>query len=167
MEGITGTLEVTREGWVHIRLDTLLPNCRYRSAAPVGEAVYSILERHKENLPFYDTALLVIEERSCDTARCIYDHDNKAWKAIPNAMKGILFEDDDDRTLSYLLLTGASDMAECHIYVMPPEDGSRFLKRRFNGAGMPPASFFCRFLLRLGCGGALRLILRVFSRMRR
>ncbi len=135
---ITGTLDITREGWVHIRLDTPLPNCRYRSASPVSGVVYSLLERYSESLPIFDSALLVIEERSNDNTRRVYDHDNKAWKAIPNAMKGVLFEDDDDRTLSYLLLTAPSDTPECHIYVMPPEDGAEFLKRRFMKPDRPP-----------------------------
>lgn len=128
---ITGSIEITQEGWLHIILNTLLPNCRYGSVSNINEAVLSLINSYDIDLPYFEKALLVIDEHSSERIRRVYDNDNKAWKAIPNAMKGLLFEDDDDRTLSFLLITKQADTAECHVYLMPLEDGERFFKQRF------------------------------------
>lgn len=32
-----------------------------------------------------------------------FDPDNKEWKCVTNALKGVLFEDDDSRTVSLIL----------------------------------------------------------------
>ena len=40
-------------------------------------------------------AILIIDEH-CDLKNHqVFDQDNKGWKAIPNALKGLLVEDDD------------------------------------------------------------------------
>lgn len=164
---ITGSIEVTREGWLHIRLDTLLPNRKYSSVSHINEAVYNLLEQYEGDLPYFEKALLVIDEHSNGQTRRVYDNDNKAWKAIPNAMKGLLFADDDDRTLSFLLMTTESARSECHIYLIPLEDGARFINRRFKTPKMPPTGFLSRWISRLGLGGIFGFISQWFQRLPR
>ena len=36
---IAGEIEVTHEGWLHIRLNTLLPNCKYRISNYIGDTI--------------------------------------------------------------------------------------------------------------------------------
>ena len=38
---ITGSIEVTPEGWLHIRLDTLLLHCRYGSVSEITDTVHA------------------------------------------------------------------------------------------------------------------------------
>ncbi|GHU89778.1 hypothetical protein FACS1894202_08550 [Clostridia bacterium] len=44
---MTGTdlflFTVTPEGWLHIRLDTLLPSIRYKSTAYISDAIIALL----------------------------------------------------------------------------------------------------------------------------
>ena len=35
----------------------------------------------------------------------MFDQDNKGWKAIPNALKGLVVEDDDQQSLELALLS--------------------------------------------------------------
>jgi len=126
-----GSIEVTEKGWLHIRLDTLLPHCRYGSATQISDAIHDLRKGFTETLPYYETALLVIDEYCLPDSRCVYDQDNKAWKAIPNALKGHFFPDDDQFTLSICLLSKPSKDTACHIYLMPPEDAYEFFGKRF------------------------------------
>ena len=59
-------------------------------------------------------------------ARQVYDQDNKAWKAISNALKGRVVADDDQYSLGVCLLSRRSSEAECHIYVLPVQDAGDF-----------------------------------------
>jgi hypothetical protein len=127
---ITGHVEVTPEGWLHIRLDTLLPNCRYGTAPQIKDAIHTLLDRYDGRLPIYTSAFLVIDEHSGGDSRNVYDPDNKAWKAIPNALKGRVFEDDNQFMLSICLMARRSHEHACHIYVMPPEDAYYYLNWR-------------------------------------
>ena len=55
-------------------------------------------------LPWYDRAFVIITEHTDRryTGRT-FDPDNKEWKCVTNALKGVLFEDDDSRTVSLIL----------------------------------------------------------------
>ena len=61
----------------------------------------------------------MIDEHCDIAARQVYDQDNKAWKAISNALKGRVVADDDQYSLGVCLLSRRSSEAECHIYVLP------------------------------------------------
>ena len=134
MSNITGSVEVTAEGWLHIRLDALLPNCRYGTAAYISDAILELLDGMPESPPYYDKAFLFIDEHGGLESRRVYDQDNKAWKAIPNALKGRVFEDDDQFTLSICLMAKEDKEVACHIYVTPPEDAFLFLYKRYGDA---------------------------------
>ena len=46
-------------------------------------------------LPWYRHAFVVIAEHTDRKSGNVYDPDNREWKAVTNALKGVLFEDDD------------------------------------------------------------------------
>lgn len=56
------------------------------------------------NLPWYERAFVVITEHT-DKRRSdrTFDPDNKEWKCVLNALKGVLFEDDNSQTVSLIL----------------------------------------------------------------
>lgn len=130
---VTGKIEVNQFGWVHITLNTLLPNCRYRTPEFLREAISRLLQSYTQTkgpLPWFEAALLVINER-CDLQnRQVFDQDNKGWKAIPNAIKGVLVPDDDQFTLELALLSTPDQMPSCHIYVLPAEEAGDFFALR-------------------------------------
>ena len=126
-EDIIGSVEVTPEMRVHIKLNTLLPHCKYKTTNYLQDIILRLLESYPGTLPKYDKAFLAIVEHCNHTNRNAYDQDNKGWKQIPNALKGILFDDDDQFNLSLGLFSVYSDEPACHIYVMPIESASDFM----------------------------------------
>ena len=135
---ITGGIEVTREGWLHIQLNALLPHCKYGSVSAVEDAIHTLLNGYFGRLPHFERAFLFIDEYSNRETQNVYDQDNKGWKSVGNALKGRIYPDDDQYTLSICLLSKQSKDAVCHIYVTPQEDGSRFLERREKGYACTP-----------------------------
>lgn len=99
---IAGTIETNEFGWLHITLNTLLPHCRFKTPAYLSDTITRLVEGHQargKQIPFFRRALLVIDEH-CDVKnRQVFDQDNKGWKAIPNALKGLVVEDDDQQSL--------------------------------------------------------------------
>lgn len=130
---VTGKIEVDQFGWVHITLYTLLPHCRYRTPEFLQETVSRLLQsytRSKGPLPWFEKALLVIDER-CDLRnRQVFDQNNKGWKAIPNAIKGVVVPDDDQFTLELALLSTLDQMPSCHLYILPAEEAGDFFALR-------------------------------------
>ena len=124
---IAGAVEETRDGWLHITLNTLLPNCRYRVSGYIGDTVNRLLRDYKYELPFFDKAFLAIVEYCNYEKHNALDNDNKGWKMIPNVLKGRVIADDSQFILSIGLFSKISDDVRCEIYVMPPEDGSIFM----------------------------------------
>ncbi|MDD6236683.1 MAG: hypothetical protein PUB00_04815 [Clostridiales bacterium] len=62
-----------------------------------------------------------------------FDHDNKGFKAVQNALKGRLFPDDDQFELSLGLFTVLDPEMSCHIYIMPESDASDFMFQKLAG----------------------------------
>ena len=77
-------------------------------------------------LPYFQRAMLVIDEHSSTEGRHIYDSDNKGWKAVSNALKGRLFPDDDQYTLALSLLSTRSTENVCHITLLDLADAADF-----------------------------------------
>lgn len=101
------SVQVTREGWTHIRLNTLLLSNRQRVTGYIESTLLQMLHEHRTdggNLPWYERAFVVITEHT-DKRRSdrTFDPDNKEWKCILNALKGVLYEDDDCQTVSLIL----------------------------------------------------------------
>lgn len=101
------SVQVTREGWTRIRLNTLLLSNRQRVTGYIESSLLRILHEHRVgggNLPWYERAFVVITEHT-DKRRSdrTFDPDNKEWKCVLNALKGVLFEDDNSQTVSLIL----------------------------------------------------------------
>ena len=124
---IVGEVEITPEMWVHIKLNTLLPHCKYKTTPYLQDTISRLLKNYPGTFPKYDKVFLAIIEHCNIQNRNAYDQDNKSWKQIPNALKGILFEDDDQFRLSLGLFSIFDDVPACHIYVMPIENVSSFM----------------------------------------
>jgi hypothetical protein len=104
---VAGSVDLIENHWLHIRLETLLPSCRYQTPAYRSDTIIRLLdsfEARGQKLPFFRKAFLVIDEHSHIDGRRVFDQDNKAWKAIPNALKGRVIPDDDQYTLGVALI---------------------------------------------------------------
>ncbi len=130
---IAGTIETNEFGWLHITLNTLLPYCRFKTPAYLSDTITRLVEGHQargKQIPFFRGALLVIDEH-CDVKnRQVFDQDNNGWKAIPNALKGLVVEDDDQQSLEIALLSTLDSKASCHIYVLDADDAGEFFSIR-------------------------------------
>jgi hypothetical protein len=130
---VSGSCEVTDYGFVHIAMNALLPNCRFGAPAYVSDTVTRLLdeyERGGRTLPRFKSAMLIVDEHCDVKSRNVFDQDNKAWKAIPNALKGRLIPDDDQFTLDVALVSEKCDTPSCHIYLLPREDAGDFFWHR-------------------------------------
>ena len=63
----------------------------------------------------------------------VYDPDNKEWKSVTNALKGVLFADDDQLTVSLILDTVPDGKGYTEIVVLPHHDAGRYLSERTLG----------------------------------
>lgn len=101
------SVQVTREGWTYIRLNTLLLSNRQRVTGYIESTLLQMLHEHRAdggNLPWYERAFVVITEHTDKRhSSRTFDPDNKEWKCILNALKGVLFEDDNGQTVSLIL----------------------------------------------------------------
>ena len=99
----SGHIEIAGAGWVHMQLDTLLPHCRYMPATWLTDTVRQLLTAYMRHTNFrlhFKQMLLVINEHSDVDGRHVFDQDNKGWKAVSNALKGLVIDDDDQYHLS-------------------------------------------------------------------
>ena len=130
---IAGSVEQFGYGWLHIQLNTLLPHCRYRPSEWLSDTVRRLLDDYEaggSKLPFFQQALLVIDEHCGVDGRHIFDQDNKGWKAVSNAIKGRLVPDDDQFTLALALIAEKSELNVCHITLLDRSDAADFFAVR-------------------------------------
>lgn len=127
-----GSIHVLEYGWLHIQLNFLLPHCQFAAPAYLHDTLTRLLQGYsgRHRLPFFQKALLVIDEWSNLSSRQVYDQDNKGWKAIPNALKGAVIQDDDQYDLDIALLSHFSPEAVCHIYVLDAQEADAFFTWR-------------------------------------
>lgn len=133
VENICGNIEVTDSGWLHITLNTLLPNCKYRISNYIGDTIGRLIQNCGYELPYFEKAFMAIVEYCNYENHNALDNDNKGWKMIPNALKGSVIEDDSQFVLSVGLFAEISENIRCEIYVMPPEEGSLFMEMLSSG----------------------------------
>lgn len=132
---IAGSVELTNEGWLHITLNTLLPNCRRKNSGYIGDTVSRLIKNCGFELPYFEKAFMAIVEYCNEKNHNALDNDNKGWKMIPNALKGAVIEDDSQFVLSIGLFSKHSDIPRCEIYLLPPEESPEFMaKLTENGA---------------------------------
>lgn len=128
-----GWTETNEYGWLHIRLNTLLPHCRFSAPVWLTDTITRLLDLHERRhgrLPMLEHALLILDEHSDISSRQVYDQDNKGWKAVSNALKGRVIPDDDQYTLGVCLLSCRAPEAACHIYLIPQQDAGDFFFMR-------------------------------------
>lgn len=130
---VAGSIDLIESNWLHIRLETLLPHCRYQTPAYLSDTIRRLLdafEAEGQKLPYFQKALLVIDEHSHIDGRRVFDQDNKGWKAIPNALKGRVIPDDDQYSLSVALISSYRQESACHITLMDFQDAADFFVLR-------------------------------------
>ena len=84
-------------------------------------------------LPWYKHCFVAIIEHSDLHRSNVYDPDNKEWKSVTNALKGLLFADDDQLTVSLILDTVPDGKGYTEIVVLPHHDAGRYLSERTLG----------------------------------
>lgn len=134
----TGYVEMLCDDWLHIRLNTLLPHCRFQTPGWLTDTIRRLLDDYEtqgRHLPHYKRAMLVIDEHSSVSGRRVFDQDNKGWKAVSNALKGRLIEDDDQYTLHVALLSKVSAETACHITLLEQRDAGDFFSLRIGDHG--------------------------------
>ena len=136
-ESASGTIEIIGNNWLHLSMQMLLPSDKNLSEMKkLSNTVTNLLDcqaGYLGYLPQYERAFVAIVEHkntenvSSSGTVTVYDHDNKGYRAIPNAMKGRVFADDNQFTMSLGLFTkhAESDL-HCDIYVIPIEDITEF-----------------------------------------
>ncbi len=125
----SGFVETLGYGWLHIQLNTLLPHCRYQTSDWLSDTIRRLLDEYEaggSKLPYFNRAMLVIDEHCGVTGRHIFDQDNKGWKSVSNAIKGRLIPDDDQHTLALALLSTRSEINVCHITLLDMADAADF-----------------------------------------
>ena len=135
---IAGHVEILCEDWLHICLNTLLPHCRFQSPNWLTDTIRRLLDHYEAQgkpLPRYKRALLVIDEHSSIGGRPVFDQDNKGWKAVSNALKGRVIEDDDQYTLNVALVSKMSKETACHITLLEQRDAADFFSLRSGDHG--------------------------------
>ena len=135
---IAGHVEILCEDWLHICLNTLLPHCRFQSPNWLTETIRRLLDHYEAQgkpLPRSKRALLVIDEHSSIGGRHVFDQDNKGWKAVSNALKGRVIEDDDQYTLNVALVSKMSKETACHITLLEQRDAADFFSLRSGDHG--------------------------------
>lgn len=135
---IAGHVEIDDYGWLHIVLNTLLPHAKYKGSPYLKDTILRLLSAYQKNagsLPFYSTALLVIDEHCNLESRRAFDQDNKAWRAIPNALKGLVIADDDQFSLGITLLSTWDKTPACHIYVIDIAEAGAFFSLHTGDCG--------------------------------
>jgi len=136
---VSGSIDLIENQWLHIRLETLLPHCRYQTPAYLSDTIRRLLdafEARGQKLPFFQRAVLMIDEHSNIDGRHVFDQDNKGWKAIPNALKGRVIPDDDQYSLGVVLLSSYRPENICHITLMDLNDASDFFVLRSEPCAM-------------------------------
>lgn len=135
-----GSIGMTEYGWLHIELNNLLPHCQFSTPEYLHDTLARLLRGYAaaHRLPHFEKAFLAIEEWSDIPTRSVYDPDNKGWKAIPNAIKGVLVDDDDQYSLEIALLSKQSAVTACHIYILDADEADVFFSWRCGDFGVYP-----------------------------
>jgi hypothetical protein len=126
-----GSAELIENGWCHLRLEATLPNGKnIAEVKRISDTVTKLLDTFSNRwgyLPEYDRAFVAIIEHTDPENAATYDHDNKGYRVIPNALKGRMFDDDNQFIMSLGLFTVENpNDPHCDIYVIPAEDIAEF-----------------------------------------
>ncbi|MDR2903292.1 MAG: hypothetical protein LBU77_02115 [Clostridiales bacterium] len=134
---VCGEVRVIEYGWLHIRLNALLPHCRFQTPKYLNDTVKRLLDQFSANgrtIPYYENAMLIIDEHCNIKSRSVYDPDNKNWKAVSNALKGRVFPDDNQFSLGIVLVSTPSEKLSCNVFVIDAADAGEFFNMRSGGS---------------------------------
>ena len=123
----SGHIEIAGAGWVHMQLDTLLPHCRYMPATWLTDTVRQLLTAYMQHTNF-----------RLHFKQHVFDQDNKGWKAVSNALKGLVIDDDDQYHLSVHMMSSRSAENVCHISLVLPESEEDFFRFHRKGIAYRP-----------------------------
>ena len=127
---IYGEVNILDNGWVDIRMNALLPHCKVVGGTQyVSDTVIRLLEEFQKpggELPHYEKVYVAIVEHAPEDCSGAFDHDNKGFKGVINALKGRLFQDDNQFELALGLFTLINEDPHCRIYVTPYEEAGDF-----------------------------------------
>jgi len=126
----SGSIELIGDNWLYLRLETLLPNGKSNAGIKlVANTINNLLDYYSSyygGLPQYEDAFLAIIEHCGKDNGGSFDNDNKGFRAVPNALKGRVFGDDNRFELSMGLFTRESAEMYTEIYVLPLSDLAYF-----------------------------------------
>lgn len=129
-KAIYGEVTLMDTGWLHIKLNTLLPHYKILGGTQyITDCITRLLDKFSESggtIPMFSKAFLAIVEHCPVDCSEAFDHDNKGFKSVQNALKGRLFPDDNQFELSLGLFTVLDADMCCHIYVLPDEEAGDF-----------------------------------------
>ena len=143
---IYGEVTLMDTGWLDIRLNALLPHCRFSGGTQyISDTITRLLKRFRDTggeLPFFQKAFLAIVEHRPVAGCGAFDQDNKGFKAVINSLKGRVFADDDQFELSLGLFTIQDEESCCQmvwelIDIKPcgnTEKRDSYMRERFKGA---------------------------------
>ena len=126
-----GSITLGADNLLHIRLNMSLPNTKSSvGIKEITKTIHHLLDSHKDyygELPFYENVFVAIIEHRNPQSGGSFDHDNKGFRAIPNALKGRVFGDDNQFEMSLGLFT-RENYGENYtdIYVVPMSDLAYF-----------------------------------------
>lgn len=128
---ISGEVTELDNGWLDIRLNALLPHCKMIGGTQyVFDTITRLLDRYRDNggiIPRFDKAYMAIVEHCPVDCSGTFDNDNKGFRGAVNALKGRLFNDDNQFELALGLFTVIDEDTCCHIYVTPFDEAGDFL----------------------------------------
>ena len=125
------SVELVGNNWLCIKLGILLPNINNRiEVRTVTNTIRNLLDDYRDYygmLPQYEDVFVAIIEHRNSEYGGIYDHDNKGFRAVPNALKGRLLGDDNQFEMSLgLFARQSAEEYGTEIYVLPMADLSYF-----------------------------------------
>ena len=123
-----GEVEITPEGWIRLALNFPLPGRSFLSGTQyITDCVRRLLEQKREILPFFASAFTAVVEHSGPGIRGPFDHDNKPFQSIINALKGMVFPDDNQLQMSLGLFSFPDGKEQCEVFILPLSQAPAFL----------------------------------------
>ena len=127
---IFGEVTQLNNGWLDIRLNALLPHCKIIGGTQyVCDTITRLLDKYQQNggvIPCFSKAYMAIVEHCPMQRSGTFDNDNKGFRGVINALKGRIFEDDNQFELALGMFTVIDENICCHIYVLPFDEAADF-----------------------------------------
>ena len=124
-----GEVEITPKGWIRLALDFPLPGRSFLSGTQyLTDCVRRLLDQRRDDLPFFASAFTAVVEHIGPSIQGPFDHDNKPFQSIINALKGMVFPDDNQLQMSLGLFSLPDGKENCEVFILPLSEAPTFLK---------------------------------------